>query len=77
MTFWEFSEKVGAISLLVSDSEYNKIFTDYNKSELHKDEFLDAWRKTKKNSLPKASRQTPQIARAVFFLHDANTDYLP
>lgn len=65
MTFWEFSEKVGVISLLVTDSEYGKIFTDYGKSDLHKDEFLNDWREMKKHNLPR--RQTPQIARAAFF----------
>lgn len=67
MTFWEFQEKVGTISLLVTDSEYNQIFTDYNRSDLHKDEFLNDWREAKKNSLHQANRQTPQMDRAAFF----------
>lgn len=66
MTFREFTEKVGVISLLITNSEYDKIFTDYNNSELHKDEFLNDWREVKKYNL-QTSRQTPQIARAVFF----------
>lgn len=45
----EFVEKVGTISLLVSDEEYCKIVSDYVASDhIYKDDFLNEWREKKK-----------------------------